>query len=60
MRVQGTMSFVLYDESMQYMLVHRCPGADSTPLFWGPDRANGQASGKAIGSHFLRGRIKCV
>lgn len=36
------MSFVLYDEDMAYLLVHRCPGAASVPLFWGPDRASGQ------------------
>lgn len=36
------MSFVLYDEDMAYLLVHRCPGAASVPLFWGPDRSSGQ------------------
>ena len=39
---QGSVSFVLYDEDAQYLLVHRCPGAASVPLFWGPDRATGQ------------------
>jgi len=37
--LEGTMSFALYDEEMQYLLVHRCPGTSSTPLYWGPDAA---------------------
>lgn len=27
---------------MQYLLIHRCPGATSTPLYWGQDKGTEQ------------------
>ncbi len=37
---QGTLSFVLLDDALGYLLLFRCPGS-SVPLFWGTDAEAG-------------------